>query len=375
MRVLFVYRSSRSVAEYAAVAGAAPDTPLYGLNHLRAQGVRAEYDDADRSWQDRKFSVLRILEQMIVGRTGLGWNLRQALSIARRMRHYDVVFATTDSTGLPLAFLKRLLGLRTPLVMASQGLSQYLQTLGLNGAFRLHRWSLSAVDHVVVYGRGERDDLISLFGVPTQRVHWIPFGTDIRFFARQRAQEVTPEEPFALAVGRDIQRDWVTLRQAIGNLSFPFRVVTSPQRWPMVDRVPRTKVLYNLPMSDICRLYAACRVVVLPVRENNYSFATTCLLDAMAMGKPVVVTRTRAVGADRDGYGLIDGVHCRFVPPGNAAALAHAIERLWLSPAEREALGAAGRQWAQEHNTGTFANHLLAVLRQATGSVSTDMRS
>ena len=68
---------------------------------------------------------------------------------------------------------------------------------------------------------------------------------------------------------------------------------------------------------------AAARVVGLPVRDNSYSGGTTLLLQAMAMAKPVVVSRTAAVA---DGYGLEDGVNCRLVPPGEAATFERALD-------------------------------------------------
>jgi glycosyltransferase involved in cell wall biosynthesis len=70
---------------------------------------------------------------------------------------------------------------------------------------------------------------------------------------------------------------------------------------------------------------AAAPFVVLPVRENNYSGGTISLLQAMAAGKAVIVSRTAAV---REGYGLADGENCLLVPPGDGAALAEAMERL-----------------------------------------------
>ena len=59
------------------------------------------------------------------------------------------------------------------------------------------------------------------------------------------------------------------------------------------------------------------RVVALPVRDNAYSGATTTLLQAMALAKPVVVSRTAAIA---DGYWLEDGTNVRLVPPGDDAA-------------------------------------------------------
>ena len=64
------------------------------------------------------------------------------------------------------------------------------------------------------------------------------------------------------------------------------------------------------------------RVVALPVLDNSYSGATTVLLQAMALGKPVVVSRTKAIAR---GYGLADGDNCRLVEPGDAAGFAAAL--------------------------------------------------
>ena len=69
---------------------------------------------------------------------------------------------------------------------------------------------------------------------------------------------------------------------------------------------------------------ASARVVALPVRDNSYSGATTTLLQAMAMAKPVVVSRTAAIAA---GYELEDGVNCRLVEPGDGAAFERAHPR------------------------------------------------
>src|SRR5207244_4602594 len=78
-----------------------------------------------------------------------------------------------------------------------------------------------------------------------------------------------------------------------------------------------------ISLEDVRNRLARARVVALPVRENSYSGGTTVLLQAMAMAKPVVVSRTAAVS---EGYGLEDGVNCRLVPPGDPVAFEHALE-------------------------------------------------
>ena len=66
-------------------------------------------------------------------------------------------------------------------------------------------------------------------------------------------------------------------------------------------------------------------VVALPVRDNSYSGATTVLLQAMALAKPIVVTRTAAIAA---GYGLVDGDNVRLVAPGDGASFGSALTDL-----------------------------------------------
>ena len=81
------------------------------------------------------------------------------------------------------------------------------------------------------------------------------------------------------------------------------------------------------------------RVVALPVRDNSYSGATTVLLQAMALAKPVVVTRTAAIAT---GYGLEDGDNVRLVAPGDGAAFGSALAEL-LATTSTRARSARGR--------------------------------
>lgn len=84
-----------------------------------------------------------------------------------------------------------------------------------------------------------------------------------------------------------------------------------------------------------------CTIAVVPslVRE---AFGLAAL-EAMAMGRPVVASRTGGL-ADL----VVDGETGLLTPPGDAPALADAIGRLLGDEPAREAMGAAGRRRAQE---------------------------
>jgi len=76
------------------------------------------------------------------------------------------------------------------------------------------------------------------------------------------------------------------------------------------------------------------------VRGNSYSGATTTLLQAMAMGKAVVVSRTDAIA---HGYELEDGYNCRLVEPGDAGAFERALLET-LTGARADSLGTRARE-------------------------------
>ncbi len=94
----------------------------------------------------------------------------------------------------------------------------------------------------------------------------------------------------------------------------------------------------DLSLDAVRDRLAAARVVALPVRRNSYSGATTVLLQAMALAKPTVVSRTDAIA---QGYGLKDRINCRLVEPGDPEEFEEALLETLADPGS---LGSRGRE-------------------------------
>jgi len=106
--------------------------------------------------------------------------------------------------------------------------------------------------------------------------------------------------------------------------------------------------------------------VALPVLDNSYSGATTVLLQAMALAKPVVVSRTKAIAS---GYGLADGENCRLVGPGDAHAFQRALVDVLRDEWHARALGAQARATVEAGLTwDRYVDRIEAVLRAACGA-------
>jgi glycosyltransferase involved in cell wall biosynthesis len=112
--------------------------------------------------------------------------------------------------------------------------------------------------------------------------------------------------------------------------------------------------------QDIADVLAAADLFVLPSLWEGLSMA---LLEAMASGLPVVASAVSGTV-----QALEPGISGELVPPGDAAALAQALDRVLADPAHARTLGQAARQRVvAEFSAQRQAAAHLALYRQALG--------
>jgi glycosyltransferase involved in cell wall biosynthesis len=146
----------------------------------------------------------------------------------------------------------------------------------------------------------------------------------------------------------------------------PVKVVVVGQPWPgnedHLDRLNalvaelalQDRVVFTGELPDSRPAYAAADVLVLPSAQPE-PFAGV-VLEAMAMGKPVIAT---AIGGSLDQ--VVDGRTGFLIPPADPAALAEKIRVLMQDAGLRQAMGAA----ATERIRTQFAvQNLLANLER-----------
>jgi glycosyltransferase involved in cell wall biosynthesis len=198
---------------------------------------------------------------------------------------------------------------------------------------------------LVSYAESEVEWLRDWLG-PGADVVFVPFGVDPNMF---RPVHREPELD-VVSVGADPRRDFPLLAgTAVRHPELTFLIVTSAEHARTLHDLPaNVTVETDVPLEAVRDRLGASRVVALAVRDNSYSGATTTLLQAMAMAKPVVVSRTDAIAT---GYGLEDGVNCRLVPPGDEDAFERALLETLAGADAATALGTRARETVERSLT------------------------
>jgi glycosyltransferase involved in cell wall biosynthesis len=166
-------------------------------------------------------------------------------------------------------------------------------------------------------------------------------------------------------------RDYPTLQRAAEGMHLRFQVVASG--WSPgagygpaegITTQSNISVSRGLSSGALRDLYRGARFVVVPLKHVTYAAGVSAIVEAMAMGKAVVASRSPGVGD----Y-LKDGISGRLVAVGDFEALRAAIAELWENPALADRMGSHNRDWAERDlSTDRYVERAADLLGVPTGS-------
>ncbi len=191
---------------------------------------------------------------------------------------------------------------------------------------------LRRVDLIVVHSRNEIDECVACFGLPRERVVYVPL---------QRALDPKPrsedtEHPYLLALG-SANRDYRLLFQVLARQPRRAIVVAGAHALAGLEVPSCVEVRSGLSIEQCHELVLGARVNVIPVANATTASGQVTLLDSMGMGCPTIMTRCP---------GSVDyveeGTTALLVEPQDAEGLSRAVETLWNDPELRARISAAG---------------------------------
>ena len=321
-----------------------------GLLYLEKEGFRVTIEDALR------FPWNPLAHHDLFG----DLDPLRALRVMSRRRHYDAIVSVGCATAYYLVWMRRVLRLTIPIILIDPALSySYARRK------RLQDKILPFVDKVIVYGRTQLDYLRTEYGSRVDAT-FVPHRADTEFYRPVRENGKSSEgQPYILSVGNDISRDFDTLVGALPSMQLGekhrHRCLIHTSR-PLTRATPDLLVCRDkVPFTELRELYQGATVFVLPLTSSIHAGGINSLVEAMAMAKPVVVSRSAGI-LDY----VVDGHTARVVEPGDAAGLGRAVTELLARPEDARRLGENARRFIGETCANVqYARALGAIIREA----------
>lgn len=187
------------------------------------------------------------------------------------------------------------------------------------------------------------------------------YGLNTRDFPVKAPTEWKPHSPIRIAaIGNDRDRDWDTLIRAFGNDARYTVKLATRRRIPASLRAPNVEIALFSGIRKQHELYDWADVIVVPLRPNTHASGITVMLEAAAVGKPMIVTD---VGALQDYFPAGEAA---YIPPFNPSALRDAVDRLAAAPVEalRQAQAAAAGLLSRDLTTQHYAMQHVRITQE-----------
>ena len=272
-----------------------------------------------------------------------------------RMKKYDAVVTWEGKNGVPLAFLRTLMGQHTPPMLV---INFVLKGQVVLDHLWFTRFAMRSVDCIACVSRKEIEHYSAELRLPRSRfVHLLTFHPD------HHRQAWSEYGDYIVAAGRS-HRDYGTFFQAMDGL--PIKAVVNARAFNIKDlKIPET-VFCNpfLPPGVFFDLVRKMRFAVLPLYPAKHASGETFLLEAFSAGKPVIATET---------YSMVEfiqpGVNGFLVPPGDVVALREKISYLYNNPTEAQRMGQEARRFYEQNcSFPVTAAKVYRILQQMVNS-------
>lgn len=357
MKVYFYHTQNIQYCLQRMESGEFPAHFLYGACHLKDNGIDVVYHRSPRRDHSRLATAFITAWRIITCR-----------------KHIDAIYAT-HYKGLELMVALRALHLwrkpiivwhHQPIVTSSSRLREWGSRLFYKGFDRLIFFSQKLVD----------DSLKSCKADPRKLVvgHW---GADLKFYDRIIAQcAPTTAQPHActfIATGKE-QRDQATLIEAFNrtrrHLILYIGINPDPNvPNPNLDAVGKCHPGQNIDVVKICGLLPyeiACEVaktqcVAVCCKPTRYTAGLTTVVEALALGLPMICSRNPQIPID------FDNARCGIaVDYGDVEGWQRAIDYIATHPDEAQRMGERGRKLAETtFNDERCAKEVAQVIRLA----------
>lgn len=264
-------------------------------------------------------------------------------------KRYDVLYATHTFGIEPIVLLRALRLYRHPVVVwHHQPIVRAKNPLREAFARLFYR----GLDHMIFFSdKLMQDSLLSRKADPSRMsmVHW---GADLEYYYSLQALSHGSGSgglggPF-ISTGKEL-RDYETLLKAFQETGLPLTLYAEKKRQAYFESLhpaPNIEIHYgDRPIPhEIAQLVAQSRCVCICCQESNYTVGLTTVVEALALGLPILCTRNPQMPMDIEAEG------CGFwIEPKDVEGWKEKLLYIANHPEEARAMGKRGRALAERY--------------------------
>jgi len=309
-------------------------------------------------------------------------------------KQYQAFYCDSENNSLVLALLFKLGRLHKPLLTIGHWITSPKKAV-LFKFLKLHQY----ITVIFLHSSTQYQKAIEQLGIPASKLTLLPYQVDTQFWQLKYAKSVVEQAPYICTAGLEY-RDYATLIEAIRDIPVQLKIGAASHWSKRINNLPDEALPENVAVASynyqqLRDLYAGSRFVVVPLYDVDFQAGITVILEAMAMSKAVIVTRSSGQGdtivdarsnlhgrvnppVDTKGkftylFGSNKGADLSgstgfYVNPGDSQELAEAIKYLLEHPDQAEAMGKVGRRTVETlMSVEQFTCRIIEAILEAAG--------
>ena len=261
--------------------GVFPNNHLWGIGFIRKEKIICDI------LPFKKFNLLKKISfKMLVG------DLDQQIRLLKMLlrEKYDYIYTAHQNTIWFIAYLRKIFTGIPPIIAVLHSCPIFRNRI----IEKILLFHLSRLDKIVCITRIDYEYLLSR-GFSVDKVYYSEEGADCGFY-----KPLKKERNIILSVGKT-RRDYLTLCEAVKDLDIRCFIVCEEGNISYINKEKYENVMFltkYISYEKLFDLYNSAIAVVVPLSGINRKNGSTSLYEALAMGRPALVTRKDNICVD-----------------------------------------------------------------------------
>ena len=280
---------------------------LYGYILMKNKKIDVTWDSPNHNNKVLKFFQFNL---------GFGYNVMRLypqISCLWKCKDYDIIYVPHDMHLLVLSIFRLIKICRKPIYVICHF------SYNLNFVENKYKKFYKSIERYFVYKGIDKISFtnekimnlaISDYNVPLRHRNFVNWGANIDFF--KISNEKSEDNNYFVSAG-NANRDYNKLIEAFNGLNKELKIFSNKTEKDFETSIPNNVKFYNLfkyglsGMSYLKDYYNGCIAILLPImRSNDVPNGSTVLIEALAVGKPLIVSdfETNYIDVEKEGVGI-----------------------------------------------------------------------